>query len=161
MLPCIFWGFSWPVLENSAHSMKPEMTSSVNKAFVHFACLNSWLPLDWINWWICCSSKKENIFIFFQNKYHSINNSWQMSTLHYCVHNLSPLSQYTGSLQNSLSRCPSILSMPRSRLLASAQCLKTQCQFSSQQVQKILNITPEALTKDPNHLEELFQVSVT
>ncbi|XP_018423403.1 PREDICTED: transcription termination factor 4, mitochondrial [Nanorana parkeri] len=62
-----------------------------------------------------------------------------------------------GSLQNSLSMCPTLLSMPRSRLVASAQCLKTRCQFSSQQVLKILTTTPEALTKDPNHLEELFQ----
>lgn len=62
-----------------------------------------------------------------------------------------------GSLQSSLSRCPSLLSIPHSRLLASVQCLKTRCQFSSQQVQKILNTTPEALTQDPNHLEELFQ----
>ncbi|XP_040204839.1 transcription termination factor 4, mitochondrial isoform X4 [Rana temporaria] len=73
------------------------------------------------------------------------------------VDTLRSLGLGEGSLQNSLSRCPSILAMPRSRLLASAQCLKTRCQFSSQQVQKILNTTPEALTKDPNHLEELFQ----
>ncbi|XP_072263908.1 transcription termination factor 4, mitochondrial [Pyxicephalus adspersus] len=62
-----------------------------------------------------------------------------------------------GSLQSSLSRCPSLLSLPRSHLLASAQCLKTRCQFSSQQVLKILHTSPEALTQDPNHLEELFQ----
>ncbi|KAM5164750.1 transcription termination factor 4, mitochondrial isoform 2-T2 [Mantella aurantiaca] len=62
-----------------------------------------------------------------------------------------------GSLQNSLSRCPSLLSLPRSRLLASAQCLKTRCQFSSQQVLKILHTAPEVLTQDPNYLEELFQ----
>ncbi|CAI9603649.1 unnamed protein product, partial [Staurois parvus] len=80
-----------------------------------------------------------------------------MRLLHYHVHKLPPLSQYTGSLQNSLSRCPSLLSVPRSHLLASAQCLKTRCQFSSQQVLKILKTTPEALIQDPNHLEELFQ----
>ncbi|XP_075057897.1 transcription termination factor 4, mitochondrial isoform X2 [Mixophyes fleayi] len=73
------------------------------------------------------------------------------------VDTLRSLGLGEGSLQNSLSRCPSLLSVPRSRLLNLAQCLKTRCQFSSQQVQKILNTIPETLTQDPNYVEEAFQ----
>ncbi|KAM9316465.1 transcription termination factor 4, mitochondrial [Gastrophryne carolinensis] len=62
-----------------------------------------------------------------------------------------------GSLQNSVFRCPSLLAIPRSRLTAAAQCLKTRCQFSSHQLLKMLNTTPEALTLDPDQLEQLFQ----
>ncbi|XP_063771830.1 transcription termination factor 4, mitochondrial isoform X2 [Pseudophryne corroboree] len=73
------------------------------------------------------------------------------------VDTLRSLGLGEGSIQNSLSRCPSLLSVPRSRLLASAQSLKGRCQFSSQQVQKILNTVPETLTQDPTYVEEVFQ----
>ncbi|KAM3931702.1 transcription termination factor 4, mitochondrial isoform 2-T2 [Leptodactylus fuscus] len=62
-----------------------------------------------------------------------------------------------GSLQNSLSSCPALLSVPRSRLMAATQFLKAQCQFTSQQLLKILNTAPETLTQDPSKLEEVFQ----
>uniref|UniRef100_A0A8C5PV61 Mitochondrial transcription termination factor 4 n=1 Tax=Leptobrachium leishanense TaxID=445787 RepID=A0A8C5PV61_9ANUR len=62
-----------------------------------------------------------------------------------------------GSLQVSLSRCPSILSMSRTQVLAAVQRLKHRCKFSTQQVSKILHTTPETLTHDPKYLEEVFQ----
>ncbi|XP_068136733.1 transcription termination factor 4, mitochondrial isoform X2 [Hyperolius riggenbachi] len=62
-----------------------------------------------------------------------------------------------GSLQNAVVRCPALMSIPRSHLLAAVQCLKTRCQFSSQQVLKILRTTPEALSQDPKYLHEVFQ----
>ncbi|XP_075717482.1 transcription termination factor 4, mitochondrial isoform X2 [Rhinoderma darwinii] len=62
-----------------------------------------------------------------------------------------------GSLQNALTSCPALLSVPRSRLLAATQCLKSRCHFTSQQVLKILNTAPQTLTEDPSHLEEVFQ----
>ncbi|KAM4693952.1 transcription termination factor 4, mitochondrial [Discoglossus pictus] len=62
-----------------------------------------------------------------------------------------------GSLQRSVSSCPDLLSLPRYRILAAAQCLKQHCKFSSQQVTQILRSSPEALTQDPQYLEEIFQ----
>ncbi|KAG8580671.1 hypothetical protein GDO81_007383 [Engystomops pustulosus] len=62
-----------------------------------------------------------------------------------------------GSLQNSLSRCPALLSVPRSHLQAVIHCLKNRCQFTSLQVLKILHAAPETLTQDPSHIEDLFQ----
>ncbi|XP_077147139.1 transcription termination factor 4, mitochondrial isoform X2 [Ranitomeya variabilis] len=62
-----------------------------------------------------------------------------------------------GSMQNSLSRCPALLFLSRSRLTAAIQCLKSRCHFTSQQVLNILNSTPEILTQDPSHMEDLFQ----
>ncbi|XP_063298482.1 transcription termination factor 4, mitochondrial isoform X2 [Pelobates fuscus] len=71
--------------------------------------------------------------------------------------NLRKLGLGEGTLQVSLSRCPSILTMPSTRILAAAQCLKQRCQFSTQQVSKILHVSPETLTQDPDYIEEVFQ----
>ncbi|XP_053315966.1 transcription termination factor 4, mitochondrial isoform X2 [Spea bombifrons] len=71
--------------------------------------------------------------------------------------NLRRLGLGEGSLQVALSRCPSLLSVPRTRIQATVQCLKLRCQFSTQQVAKILHTYPEALTQDPDYLEEIFQ----
>ncbi|KAG9494356.1 hypothetical protein GDO78_001943 [Eleutherodactylus coqui] len=73
------------------------------------------------------------------------------------VDTLRSLGLGEGSLQASLVRCPALLSVPRSRLLATAQFLKSRCQFTSQQVQKILKTSPETLTQDSSHLEDVFQ----
>ncbi|XP_044147488.1 transcription termination factor 4, mitochondrial isoform X2 [Bufo gargarizans] len=73
------------------------------------------------------------------------------------VDTLRSLGLGEGSLQNSLSRCSALLLVPRSRLLAATQCLKMKCQFTSQQVLKILNTAPETLTQDPRYLEDVFQ----
>ncbi|KAM4040416.1 transcription termination factor 4, mitochondrial isoform 3-T3 [Anomaloglossus baeobatrachus] len=62
-----------------------------------------------------------------------------------------------GSMQNTLSRCPALLSVPRSRLTAATQCLKSRCHFTSLQIRKILNSAPEVLTQDPSYLENVFQ----
>ncbi|XP_073437312.1 transcription termination factor 4, mitochondrial isoform X3 [Dendrobates tinctorius] len=62
-----------------------------------------------------------------------------------------------GSMQNILSRCPALLSLSRSRVTAAIQCLKSRCHFTSEQVLKILNSTPEILTQDPSHVEDVFQ----
>ncbi|XP_069831580.1 transcription termination factor 4, mitochondrial isoform X2 [Dendropsophus ebraccatus] len=73
------------------------------------------------------------------------------------VDTLRTLGLGEGSLQNSVSRCPGLLSVPRFRLLAATQCLKSQCHFTSQQVLKILNTVPETFTQDPSHLQDVFQ----
>lgn len=73
------------------------------------------------------------------------------------VDTLRALGLGEGSLQNSLMRCPALLSVPRSRLLAATRCLKSQCHFTSQQLLKLLNTAPETLTQDPSHLEDVFQ----
>ncbi|KAM4771153.1 transcription termination factor 4, mitochondrial [Rhinophrynus dorsalis] len=62
-----------------------------------------------------------------------------------------------GILQRSVSRCPSLLSLPRSQVLAAVQCLRQRCRFSAKQLSDILRSTPEALTQDPSSLEEAFQ----
>ncbi|XP_073530642.1 transcription termination factor 4, mitochondrial isoform X2 [Phyllobates terribilis] len=62
-----------------------------------------------------------------------------------------------GSMQNTLSRCPALLSVSRSHLTAATQCLKSRCHFTSQQVLNILHSAPEILTQDPSHIEDVFQ----
>ncbi|OCT81014.1 transcription termination factor 4, mitochondrial [Xenopus laevis] len=71
--------------------------------------------------------------------------------------NLRSLGLGEGSLQRSLTRCPALLSLPRSYVLAAAKCLRQQCRFTAQQVCDILRFSPEALTYDPGYLEEAFQ----
>ncbi|KAG8445393.1 hypothetical protein GDO86_010250 [Hymenochirus boettgeri] len=71
--------------------------------------------------------------------------------------NLRSLGLGEGFLHKSLSRCPSLLSLPRSQVLAAVKCLKQRCKFSAQQVTDILCSSPEAITQDPSYLEEVFQ----
>ncbi|KAE8604523.1 hypothetical protein XENTR_v10014732 [Xenopus tropicalis] len=71
--------------------------------------------------------------------------------------NLRSLGLGEGFLQRSLSRCPALLSLPRSHVLAAAKCLRQRCQFSALQLTDILRFSPEALTYDPSYLEEAFQ----
>ncbi|XP_075425663.1 transcription termination factor 4, mitochondrial isoform X1 [Ascaphus truei] len=71
--------------------------------------------------------------------------------------NLRSLGLREGSLQRTVCRCPSLLSLPRSRILSAVQCLKHRCRFSSQQVADLVRSSPEALTQDPGYLEEAFQ----
>ncbi|XP_048361119.1 transcription termination factor 4, mitochondrial isoform X2 [Sphaerodactylus townsendi] len=70
---------------------------------------------------------------------------------------LRKLSFKEGSLNHMAIHCPSIFTLPQSRIEAVKNLLTEKCLFSTQQLSKILRTCPNVLLEDLDHLEYKFQ----
>ncbi|XP_030072397.1 transcription termination factor 4, mitochondrial [Microcaecilia unicolor] len=78
-------------------------------------------------------------------------------TLQDRVENLRRLGLGEGNLQQVISQCPSILTLPQKCVDATVRLLKERCLFSAQQVTKILRTAPNILHEVHQDLEFKFQ----